>query len=103
MLKLWIDDDAKTPGMASFRYPPDDSFTIALSTKEAKAIVEEKGFPFELGLDHDLGDSTVLEFLYWLEERFPDKLPPIYTIHSRNPSGAKNNEAFMNSWAKSRT
>lgn len=52
MLKLWIDDDARKSGMMAFRYPPDDTWTIATSSKEAIEIVQREGFPVELGTCH---------------------------------------------------
>jgi hypothetical protein len=100
--KLFIDDDAKTPGMESFRYPPDDSWKIALSAQEAIDIVKLNGLPSEIDFDHDLGDSNVMEFLRWIS--LTDLIlqnPPKYKIHSRNPEGAKNIHSFMESWKKS--
>jgi hypothetical protein len=101
-MKLWIDDDASTPGMELFRYPPDNTWLIATSVSIAKALVEVHGFPEELGLDHDLGNEKVMNFLYWLEEKYPESMPPKWSVHSMNPEGAKNITAFMDSWARSR-
>lgn len=102
-MKLWIDDDALTPGMEHFRYPPDDSWHIVTSVKEAKEFVKLYGFPEELGIDHDLGEESVMSFLYWLEERYPDACAPKWSIHSMNPVGAENVKSFMLSWERSRT
>ena len=100
MLKLWIDDDARTPHMMRFRYPPDDSWTIAVSSQEAIAVVKEKGFPDELGLDHDLGrHDTVMRFLNWLMLTYgEDHPPPPCEIHTQNPVGAENIQALLNTW-----
>jgi hypothetical protein len=101
---LWIDDqldDPETP----VRWTPSGYFG-AKSTAEAKKLVDEHGLPRRMDLDHDLGigkfgeADTVMEFLRWLSERFPNH-PPDYAIHSQNPIGVKNIISFMESWKKS--
>ncbi len=96
MLKLWIDDDARSPNMASFRYPPDDTWTIATSSKEAIEIVQREGFPAEMGLDHDLGgDDTVMRFLWWLVDNYGDtNAPPPCEIHPESVRRSKHSSAF---------
>lgn len=41
-----------------------------------------------------------MHFLQWLFDTFPDKLPPDYSVHSKNPEGINNIHSFMNSWKK---
>lgn len=100
--KIFVDDDARTPGMESFRYPPDATWFVACSAKEAIELVQYNGLPVAMDLDHDLGDSTVMEFLRKIEEMFPTSPPPRYSVHSRNPAGAASIHAFMRSWKVSR-
>ncbi len=102
MLKLWIDDDARKSGMMAFRYPPDDTWTIATSSKEAIEIVQREGFPVELGLDHDLGpNDTVMKFLWWLMDTYgDDNAPPKCEIHTQNPVGRENIRALLKTWAE---
>ena len=87
---------------------PDDSidWTVARSTEEAKSFVLEFGMPALMSLDHDLGgDDTTMRFLGWLVYDFwagleGTVLLPAYRIHSANPVGALNIDAFMKSWYK---
>ncbi len=100
MLKLWIDDDARRPDMLPFRYPPDDTWTIATSSAEAIEIMQREGFPAEMGLDHDLGGhDTVIRFLRWLiAEHGENNPPPPCEIHTQNPVGAENIRALLKAW-----
>lgn len=86
-------------------------WVIARSSKEASEIVEQRGMPARMALDHDLGErwhpsdriDTVPKFLNWLAYHYyePGMVIPEYTIHSANPVGAENMRAFMESWKKS--
>ena len=107
---LFIDDDARTPNLESWRYPPNQlGWKIAVSTEEAQALVETFGVPSLIDFDHDLGplpDGTIdtsMRFLKWLSEEYPDAIKTIedYKIHSQNPTGAKNIQSFMESWRRS--
>lgn len=104
--QLWLDDDAKTIGMESFRYPPNnigETWIIASSIEEAKQIVKENGMPIHMDLDHDLGTGNAMEFLKWLAFEYWDGKSqiPTHDIHSMNPIGRANIAAFMYSWARS--
>lgn len=102
-MKLWIDDDAGKPGIESWRNPPDASWTVAHSSDEAINLTIAHGFPAEMDLDHDLGDGdTVMNYLKWLADVYYDRTP-VWKVHSRNPEGAKNIVAFLNSWIKSKS
>lgn len=110
--RLFIDDDARKPGLEEWRYPPagESDWKIATSTKEAKAIILQHGIPIFIDFDHDLGldefgnEDKALIFLKWLQDAFPAAIDQIlgYNIHSQNSEGAKNIRAFMESWARSR-
>ncbi|MFA6049910.1 MAG: cyclic-phosphate processing receiver domain-containing protein [Candidatus Paceibacterota bacterium] len=90
---------------------PDDGvdWTVARSTEEAKKLVLEMGLPMLMSLDHDLGgEDTTMRFLSWLVYDFwacleGKNMLPAYRIHSANPVGALNIDAFMKSWAKVNT
>lgn len=89
MWNLFLDDE---------RHPPDNGrdFTLARSSHEAIACVEERGMPEFISFDHDLGgDDTAMVFLTWLENMLlEDRLRLSetfsYTVHSQNPIGARN-------------
>jgi hypothetical protein len=80
-------------------------YTVARSSDAGKLLVQAHGMPLHMSLDHDLGGSdTTMEFLKWLAYEYfdPDMHDvPSYVIHSANPVGQKNIQAFMESWEKS--
>lgn len=88
------------------RMPPEDgkSWSVARSSSEAIAKTNSYGIPAYMSLDHDLGgDDTSMVYLKWLADHIGDHYEiPKYRIHSANPVGAKNIEAFMDSWKRSR-
>lgn len=91
IIKLWVDD---------IRLPPDGWFW-AKTSEEAILFIKEHGIPEEMSLDHDLGgDDTVMVFLKWLAGNVEFK-PFRWKVHSQNPIGKKNIEAFLKSWQKS--
>lgn len=82
-MKLFIDD---------VRNPPDDSWVVARSSKEALSFVKENGLPDMISFDHDLGgEDTTRVFLHEITEMILDKKltfkPFEYLIHSANPVG----------------
>lgn len=109
--RLWLDDDAKKPEMEAFRRPPEgeDDWKVARNTPEAHQLIDKFGLPWFIDFDHDLGldiydrPDTAIEFLRQLQQENPTAIESIvgYRIHSRNPEGAKNIKAFLESWRKS--
>lgn len=91
--KMFLDD---------IRMPPDASWIPARSTQEAIDIIEVLGVPYFISFDHDLGGvDTSMVFLKWLTvNHFEADID--YVIHSANPIGSKNIEAYMESWKKSK-
>jgi hypothetical protein len=95
---LYLDDE---------RTPPDDSYVLARTFEDAKAIVLELGLPSFMSLDHDLGlDSAgntvdVMSFVNWLSENYYEEGPPDWHVHSANPQGRDNLNAKLRSWKKS--
>ena len=105
--KLWIDDDAGKPGIASFRNPPDSSWKIAHSSDEAINLIKEHGLPQFISFDHDLGlkedgteDTSMLVINYLIENHFDENVE--YKVHSQNPIGTKNIISKIESWKKAR-
>lgn len=54
-----------------------------------------------------VSNDTAMNLLFWIRENIIYRedssvipSPPGYTVHSRNPEGKKNIQAFMNSWEK---
>ena len=85
-------------------------WVIARTTAEARAIVEARGMPTSLALDHDLGElptggiDEVPDFLNWLAREYWDGESPIvesYTVHSSNTPGVERIISIMESWKKS--
>lgn len=92
--KLWLDD---------LRNPPGNDWVVARSYDEAVHAVEQRGFPGEFSLDHDLGEDTNgLDFLSWLlfDYRDPENPKPnfIYTFHTANPVGKQRMETLINAY-----
>lgn len=98
--KLWLDDQLDDPETPE-RHTP-ERFKGARSTEEAKALVVEHGMPWTMDLDHDLGEGDrTMDFLKWLQERYPNGPVPITSVHSKNPEGALNILSFVSSWRRS--
>lgn len=98
--KLWLDDQLDDPETPE-RHTP-DRFLGARSTEEAQKLVTEHGMPWTMDLDHDLGETDrTMDFLKWLQERYPNGPVPHTRVHSRNPEGTLNILAFTNSWRRS--
>lgn len=93
---LFLDDE---------RSPPitEDVVTVARSSQEAVALVEDLGPPSHVFLDHDLGDDdTSLKFLRWLSQSYPEAIQGMtWTVHSENPVGSENIRSFLDSWKRS--
>lgn len=108
MWKLWL-DDMRNP---SVECPKESDFIWAHDCEQAKYYVKMWGPPSFMALDHDLGVTlkshmmgstrveTVMEFLRWLSDKYPDSVPD-YRVHSANPVGSSNIVSFMDSWKKS--
>lgn len=93
--KLWLDDE---------RTPPDETWTWARSSSEAKQLVNGKGIPDRMDLDHDLGEEdTGMVFLKWLIKQDLDGKVSIRDCgdvhyHSQNPVGVENMQGLLNSY-----
>ena len=86
---LYLDD---------IRNPEDKKYTIARSVKEAKKLIQKKGFPSHMSLDHDLGEGeTGYDFVKWIVKEYTNKSLPSFTfqVHSSNPVGKENMEKFL--------
>lgn len=91
--KLYLDDLRDCP----------EGFILARSSEDAITIVEIRGMPEFISLDHDLGqEDTSMVFLKWLSNNF-DKPSFNYIVHSANPVGSENIISFIESWKKSLT
>lgn len=103
MSKLWIDDQCYDAELID-RHAPAGYIPLA-SVRSAQEWVLQNGMPSHLDLDHDLGEvngepSTVMEFLSWLFEQFPDQAPPTFEVHSQNPVGKQNIISYLSSWKR---
>lgn len=94
--KLYLDDLRDPPPAVG------EPWTVARSSSEAIQLVEEKGLPMWMSLDHDLGgDDTSMVFLKWLAYEYQAEFIPLWFVHSANPIGKQNIEAFLKSWLRS--
>jgi len=102
--KLWLDDVRNPKIHARLEYYQEweeEKYIWALNTVQAVYYVLMWGPPEFMALDHDLGGSeTTIDFLKWLQEKYPD-CPPGYACHTANPVGRENMISFMESWKKS--
>jgi hypothetical protein len=106
-VKLWHDD---------IRRPPDQSWTWARTNQEAQKILSAGGV-YEASLDHDLGlhdadpdvpdadmqagwdeENDGLKLVKWMIDH--KLVPPVVTIHSWNPDGAKDMASYITSAMK---
>jgi len=87
---------------------------IVRSVEEAIAWVQKNGFPDVVSFDHDLGlshyagdysdEKTGYDFAKWLVNYdidhglMPDDFK--FTVHSKNPEGAKNIQCYLNNYIK---
>lgn len=111
--KLWIDDDVFTPDIEDWRKPPtnESDWKVATTSAGALILVMAYGIPEFIDFDHDLGKlstgetDTSMRFLKNLFDFYPDAIDQIngYRIHSANPEGTKNIDAYMDSWKRSRS
>lgn len=111
--KLWLDDDTYTPNIEDWRKPPagETDWKVATTSAGALILCMAHGIPEFMDLDHDLGKlstgktDTAMKFLHDLFDMYPEAIDEIkdYRIHSANPEGAKNIQAYMDSWKRSRS
>ena len=96
--KLYVDDERNTP----------EGWDRAYNVWEALFKLELLQYK-ELSLDHDLNsflgpykELTGYDIVQWLVQRKLDGkyIPPIITIHSANPVGAKNMQELIDRYLK---
>jgi hypothetical protein len=96
--KLFI-DDLRTLDYVTTSH---DGWLVARSSAEAIELVQLHGPPSYISFDHDLGgDDTAMVFMKWLAQNHFDNVPG-YSVHSSNPVGRLNIQAYMDSWKKVR-
>lgn len=90
-------DDERFPVMKN-EY---DDWMIARSIEDAFNLIADLGEPRRMSLDHDLGDNvpTGYDFIKRLVEaamnnEFDLKVVKEFYVHSQNPVGAKNIQAY---------
>lgn len=94
-------DDLRHPSDVMPKVP--DDLIIARTSKEAIEIVKQKGVPYFIYFDHDLGgEDTAMLFVHWLVEEDLDrgiiKDPFSWSIHSANPVGKGNINSLLHSY-----
>ena len=99
---LFIDDVRMTDYVKDGRI-----YAIARDISSAKSLCWAFGMPHFISFDHDLGHGEdSMQFAKWLANEFYieqiHKIPD-YQVHSDNPVGSLNLQAYMNSWVKSQS
>lgn len=95
--KLFFDDE---------RYPPDSllDWKIARSYDDAVWMITEYGLPSFISFDHDMGYKRLTGmdfckwFCNWVMDNNIDLSSFFYHVHSMNPVGKENIEAYMSSF-----
>lgn len=79
------------------RAPPDATWIVARSSREALDYMSAHGCPAEMSFDHDLGDDdTAMTIVKYMVEHDLDMggtfIPEsfLFSVHSANPVGARN-------------
>ena len=91
--RMFIDD---------IRSPSNNDMIVCRSSAEAIDYIKINGLPYFMSLDHDLGGTdTVMDFIKAMTDLYPDGPVPQYQIHSANPEGSKNMDAYLRSWKRS--
>lgn len=104
-------DDIRFPGDVRYDYGPYKDIIICRNVDDAIWTVQQRGIPSFISFDHDLGDdhpvmeSTGYTFAkllcsYIMDRNLvlPDKFG--YYVHSMNPVGARNIQAYMDNFVK---
>jgi len=89
--KLYLDD---------IRAPTSKGWTIVKTVENAIQLIDLKGIPLEMSLDHDLGDGmTGYDFVRWLAIYTADNGVSFsdikFNVHSANIIGKYNMERFI--------
>lgn len=89
-MKVYLDDERKTPDGWKRVYWPDEAIELLQTGKVS-----------EISLDHDLGDDdkgTGYDVVLWIEEAVFTKgfKPPIIKVHSANSSARHKMELGIN-------
>jgi hypothetical protein len=96
MKKLYLDD---------IRIPKTEGWDIVRNYDEFVFWVKLHGIPDEVSFDHDLGEDTEktgLNVAKWLGQYCIEKNTPFpkWNVHSANPIGKANIEAYINNVIK---
>ena len=105
-------DDIRFPEDVKYCYGPYSNIRICRSMDDAVWSVRQYGLPSFISFDHDLadthyitgdGEKTGYTFAKWFCDYIMDnnlRLPVGFSffVHSMNPVGAKNINAFMNNF-----
>lgn len=105
---LFLDDYRYPNDVTWANLPIDQHYSVVRNYKEFVDLITLRGVPKFVCYDHDLADCdniiemTGFDCAKWLVAYCFDrniKHPP-YVVHSLNPEGKKNIEAYINSYNK---
>lgn len=95
--KIFLDDE---------RYPVTTDWIVCRNMVEFTQTIRDKGMPFYISFDHDLGENepTGYDIVKWLVEMDLDGHISIkdleFYVHSQNPVGKQNIEKYLKSYLK---
>lgn len=94
--KLFLDDE---------RYPVTSDWIIARTVEDAMWYIENRGIPFYISFDHDLGKNRLngMDFAKLFAHYAMDHNVILagnfdFYVHSQNPVGAENIRSYMTQW-----
>jgi len=111
-------DDLRNPEDVTWVNLPKVDWVVVRSYAEFRDYIESNGFPRFISFDHDLADEHYVNTGYmgnshfektgydcakWLVEVCLDSWTelPDFVVHSMNPVGKKNIEAYLNNFKRS--
>lgn len=105
-------DDIRFPEDVRYDYDTYSNIIICRNVDDAIWTVRQRGVPSFISFDHDLGDfdshrveKTGALFARWLCDYIINQNLPLpdkfnYYVHSMNPVGARNIQAYMDNFVK---
>lgn len=102
-MKLFLDDERYPTDL----YPEDDDWILIRNVPDMRWYIRTYGLPTEMSLDHDLGPGkeTGYDFVKWFVNDILIDGDVSYQhigfrVHSMNPVGAKNMQAYWDNFLR---
>lgn len=101
---LYLDDERSPKTVAPF-----GEWIVVRSANDAQKHIDSNGYPSYISLDHDLGDNvpTGYDFVKWMVDDHVELVNagddiafPQYNLHTANPVGRDNMEAYLDNYLR---